>query len=430
MRELNVLIERNGSPVFVGTIRGNDFRDSRFRYSPEYLGQQDCVPVSLHLPLQEKAFSAENTRIFFEGLLPEGFTRKSVAQWMRVDENDYLSILEGLGKECLGAIQIASPEFALAPPAYEKLSMEQVQALAREGATKSAQLVTQAHLSLTGASGKVGLYYDAENDDWYMPTGDAPSTHIAKQSHIRLGGIVTNEQLCLMTASRLGIPVPKSFIIHTEDARDENVLFATERYDRVVRDNARTISGLRAPHRLHQEDFAQALGISSADKYELPGQSYLKEMFGLLRRVSGDPIPDQLALWNAVVFDYLAGNTDCHLKNFSLLYSEDLKSLRLAPAYDIVSTNVYESTTRDMAFRIGDATRISAISRESFELAAVEVGLGRRVALGALDAMLDGFVPALKDAAEELGDLGFDLATPIRDKILANGGIAFLPHHS
>lgn len=46
--------------------------------------------------------------------------------------------------------------------------------------------MTKAHLSLTGASGKVGLYYDTENSAWYLPVGTAPSTHIVKQSHIRL----------------------------------------------------------------------------------------------------------------------------------------------------------------------------------------------------------------------------------------------------
>ena len=45
------------------------------------------------------------------------------------------------------------------PCSYEQLSLEQVRALAQEGATKSAELVTKSHLSLTGASGKVGLYY-------------------------------------------------------------------------------------------------------------------------------------------------------------------------------------------------------------------------------------------------------------------------------
>ena len=39
--------------------------------------------------------------------------------------------------------------------------------------------------------------------------------------------------------------------------------------------------------------------------------------------------------------------------NLSLLYSQDLKGVRLAPAYDVVSTAVYESSTKEMALSIG-----------------------------------------------------------------------------
>ena len=64
----------------------------------------------------------------------------------------------------------------------------QVKALAAEGAQKSVEIVTKSHLSLTGASGKVGLYYHEAGSRWYLPEGTAPSTHIVKQSHVRLEG--------------------------------------------------------------------------------------------------------------------------------------------------------------------------------------------------------------------------------------------------
>ena len=147
------------------------------------------------------------TKNFFEGLLPEGFTKRTVAQWMRVDENDYLSILHGLGRECLGAIQIRTEDEEL-NASYEAVSPDEIKALAEEGVSKSAEIITKAHLSLTGASGKVGLYYDKGNDRWFIPWGTAPSTHIVKQSHIRLNDIVTNEQLSLLTAKKCGIDIP------------------------------------------------------------------------------------------------------------------------------------------------------------------------------------------------------------------------------
>ena len=96
---------------------------------------------------------------------------------MHADENDYLTILAGLGSECLGALQIVENDHTL-EQSYKKLTFEQVRSLAQEGASESAQLVTKSHLSLTGASGKVGLYFNNVDKQWYQPIGSAPSTHI------------------------------------------------------------------------------------------------------------------------------------------------------------------------------------------------------------------------------------------------------------
>ena len=262
-----ISIEKNGRMVPVGSIDGGDYRTAQFSYMDEYLDEANAVPVSISLPLQRERFSAGQTRQFFEGLLPEGFTRRSVAQWLHLDENDYLSILYQLGRECLGAVRVLK-EGETQAASYEMITKQQVKALAAEGAQKSAEIVSKSHLSLTGASGKVGLYYDTAGNQWYLPQGTAPSTHIVKQSHVRLEGIVTNEQLSMMTAAKCGIEVPKSFIIDLGSGEDNEVLYATRRYDRTFEGAADTISGLLAPLRLHQEDFSQALGISSANKYE------------------------------------------------------------------------------------------------------------------------------------------------------------------
>ena len=237
MRRLSVFIEIEGVFEYVGEIAGMDSNDASFTYADSYLENPEHRAISIGLPLEEKSFNAQRTRIFFEGLLPEGFTKRCVADWMHLEENDYLSILAGLGRECLGAIKIVDESGEAPVPEYKELSEKEVYALASEGAMESAELVTKSHLSLTGASGKVGLYYDEKSEKWYLPIGEAPSTHIVKQSHVRLKKIVTNEQLCLLTAKYLGIEVPESFIIKTHDKDEEAVLFASKRYDRKVAPN-------------------------------------------------------------------------------------------------------------------------------------------------------------------------------------------------
>ncbi|MBO4838541.1 MAG: HipA domain-containing protein [Lachnospiraceae bacterium] len=424
MERFLVTIEREGREVPVGSISGENSADACFCYASDYLTGPDAAPVSVSLPLQKEAFSAARTKTFFEGLLPEGFTRRAVAEWMRTDEDDDLALLYGLGRECLGALRIRreGPE---PEPAYEPLSLEEVRALAAEGATRSAELVTKAHLSLTGASGKVGLYRDEASGTWYLPVGTAPSTHIVKQSHIRLRQIVTNEQLVQMTAGRLGIDVPESRIINTGSGEDGEVLFATGRYDRVIPENADRIGGLPRPQRLHQEDVAQALAIPASAKYERAAeQGYLRRLFDLLRSVSANPVEDQLKLWDRIVFCVLAGNTDAHIKNISLLYSPNLKGVRLAPAYDLVSTAVYESSTRDMAFRIGGVLRLDDIDAEALRRAARDAGLGGRMAMQRAERMREAFPAALLESAEALEKQGFSQAGTIARKILERGGIS------
>ena len=314
MRKLSVYIEINGESVYVGEIVGKDSNDACFSYADTYLENSNHQAISIGLPLEEKTFNAQRTRVFFEGLLPEGSTRRCVAEWMHKDESDYISILAGLGCECLGAIKIVDESDETMKTEYRELSPKEVYALASEGATESAELVTKSHLSLTGASGKVGLYFDKEEGKWYLPIGEAPSTHIVKQSHVRLKKIVSNEQLCLMTAKNLGIDVPE-------------------------------------------------------------------------------------------------------------IYSEDLKSVRLAPAYDIVSTMIYESSTENMALSINGVCNINEISRESFEKMTGKIGIGSKMAMKRFDTMVKGFADAINQAKEELKKQGFHQAEEICEMIMRKGGI-------
>ena len=99
MRNLGAWIETGGLQTYVGCIIGENEENARFSYAEEYLSGNIARPISIHLPLSENAFSVDDTRNFFEGLLPEGFTRRCVAGLLHTDTNNYLSLLAGLGNE-------------------------------------------------------------------------------------------------------------------------------------------------------------------------------------------------------------------------------------------------------------------------------------------------------------------------------------------
>ncbi|MBR5338121.1 MAG: HipA domain-containing protein [Lachnospiraceae bacterium] len=417
MKIYNVYLELHGIQTKIGKIEGNSSEDACFSYAKDYVSNSGARAISVSLPIQDEPFSPARTRVFFDGLLPEGFMRKTIASHMHFDENDYLSILYNLGKECLGAIRVDEADTDQAS-GYEAISAKQVEELASKGTLKSTEMVIKTHLSLTGASGKVGLYYDDPDDSWYIPRGLAPSTHIVKQSHVRLEGIVTNEQLSLLAARKCGIATPESFIINIGNGRDPEVLFATKRYDRVIDESSQLIDNLRRPFRLHQEDFAQAMGIASCDKYEVDGQNYAAKMFETVRNNVKNPLEDQLDLWNRIVFNYALGNTDAHIKNFSLLYDPDMKGIRLAPAYDMISTVIYGGSTRELSFNIGGIKDLDCIDEDCFKKMACEVGIGERLAMNTYQKMLDRFESAIKESGRELQELGFHNAGDIAERIL------------
>lgn len=418
MVNLSVLIEIDGSFVKTGTIVGENFNNAKFEYADEYIQKPWCKPISISLPLEKKKFTEQETKNYFDGLLPEGFTRKSISKAIHAAEDDYITILKNLGAECLGAVKIIDNAAIPEEPGYELLTIERIKELAEEGASKSAAMVVNSHVALTGASGKVGLYYDKKTNRWFSPKGDAPSTHIVKQSHVKYENIIINEQLCLLTAKKLGIKTPESFIIETGiKPEDRNTLFATKRYDRSIDTNSKTIKGLAVPYRLHQEDFSQALGIPAYQKYEEKGGEYLKKMFDLLRYFSADPIQDRQELWKICILNYLIGNTDNHIKNVSLLYNRDLSSVRLAPVYDVICSTLYKNTSEEMALSINGKYRIKDIGREDFRLEARHVGLNPAVAINVFDELSDKIIPALKESAEELSAKGFSQAIKIAGKI-------------
>ncbi len=422
MMELPIHIELEGESVLVGHIVGADPNAAHFRYDGDYLSSPAARAISLNLPLSSTPFTPEVTRAFFDGLLPEGFMRKTISESMHIPEDDYLSVLAQLGAECLGAIKVGTRETGDAASFYKPLDTRQMLALAQEGTTRSADIVSESHLSLAGASGKVGLYHDEQQGKWFQPVGDAPSTHIVKQSHVRFESIVANEQLCLSTARKLGIETPESFIVDV--GADENTrLLATRRYDRALSRRCKTLNGKPAPLRLHQEDFAQALGIPSSAKYEPSGENYMDKMFDLLLKHSAFPVEDRFKLWDICVFNYLVGNTDNHIKNVSLLYGENLGSLALAPAYDIVSTMIYERSSTNMAFNIAGKTDISEIGRDSFSEQAKRMGLGVRPVMSRFDEMRAGIKDALFETCEERADQGFSEAPRIAGKIVEKRGL-------
>jgi serine/threonine-protein kinase HipA len=125
--------------------------------------------------------------------------------------------------------------------------------------------------------------------------------------------------------------------------------------------------------RIHQEDFCQASNVVSAFKYQAEGGVSFADCFEVLKKTSR-PAVSIVKFLNMMVFNYLIGNNDAHGKNFSILHYPDGK-IELAPAYDILSTQVYKDLSSKMAMKIGGHYEPKNIYPRHFEKFANEVGI-------------------------------------------------------
>ena len=104
-----------------------------------------------------------------------------------------------------------------------------------------------------------------------------------------------------------------------------------------------------------------------------------------------------------MIFNYLIGNADAHGKNSSVLYrGSDGK--RLAPIYDVMSTEIYSNLSKVNAMSIGRAKTLQDVNRGSFSALAQEAGMRPLLALNRLDSQIARIVPAAVDLASEMSE--------------------------
>jgi serine/threonine-protein kinase HipA len=368
-KTLDVYLHRE----LVGHLIQNDGGQMVFDYAESWLQKPDATALSHSLPLRRKRFTRKECRGYFAGVLPEESKREIIARNLGISERNDYAMLERIGGECAGAVTFIPAGETLPAPDdhYRALSSPELAEILRE-LPRRPLLAGEAgiRLSLAGAQDKIAVR--VEGDAISLPLGGAPSTHILKPAVERFTGVVFNEAYCMRLAAAVGLPAAKTEIRRVEDVE----YLLVERYDRT---HGHGPEGTTLD-RLHQEDFCQALGIVSENKYQKEGGPSLKQCFALLREVSSAPVLDLARLLDAVIFNFLVGNNDAHGKNFSLLYrGADSASLdtRLAPLYDLVSTRYYPELTRELAMKIGHEYSSDRVSKTNFEQLAEDAGLAK-----------------------------------------------------
>lgn len=399
MSNLRVSLYREGTVARVGTIERNNTDGSIFKYLNEYADDSAAIPLSQSLPLSTDAYSEDQFRPYFEGLLAEGNAREALAAELHVRETDYLAILAQCGRDCIGDVIIeddsdSNPQITSAKNSYEEVSNEQLFCFFRSIPDMSRENVGS-RLSLAGAQSKIGLAHmpgSPMSQGWLKPRGLAASTHILKTGSIEK--LVSLEFLCMRAAKKCGVRVPEVTLLDFGKP-----VLAVERFDRVV-----TIDeeGLRV-ERIHQEDFAQAFGMTSASKYvELPNGS-IASIAQWIRSYAAKPTEDLSQFAKAVCFNYLIGNCDAHLKNISIMYRVGKKGpiRRLSPAYDLVSTSFFDRFSKELAMAVGGARDIRDVKPSSFDRLASSLGITSSYLRSIVAPIVDNAEAAIREAGSE-----------------------------
>lgn len=396
MESLAVARVVGGRLLPVGLVDRSTEGRPTFSYLEEYRGSGESIPLSCSLPLREGSFEEREFRPYYEGLLPEGPMRTALAADLHASEQDYLTLLGCSGLDCIGDVVVRPVAEGLSwdGGSYTPLARDELlQTFADTEALTVSNVASR--ISLAGTQGKVGLAHlpGANMDEgWLRPEAGAASTHVLKTSSI--SRIEELELLCMTAAESCGLRVA-----HAEALMLGQPVISSERYDRLAHVDEQGL----CVERLHQEDLAQAFGVSPGSKYlELEGGTY-HAIAQLLYERSSAVLEDIGQLARIAVFDYLVGNCDNHLKNLSVVYAGG--TLRLAPAYDIVCTTYFERFSREMGRRLGSTRSIDGVRAEDFDLLARDLGMGRRLMRRICAELRERVAPAVLDAGERLSDV-------------------------
>lgn len=364
-----------------------------FTYNQVYL-RSDKPELSLTLPKREEPFEAATLFPFFDGLIPEGWLLNLASNELRLNPlRDRFELLSNLCHDAIGAVHVGEKaphsEKNLKKKSknvpflnsgkclicYEKsdsiyhhkcmlnifgeeitpivdIDEEILEALARTQLNQKLALAgAQKKLSfdLTREKGKIARM--TVTDLWgkfiFKPKGNAP--HFPE-----------NEHLCIKLAESFKIQVEKSALIPTASGE---LGFMARRFDR---------GPLQEEY--HQEDFCQILNRPAYSKYS----GSIEQIGKVLKGSSDFPGDNIYRLYELSLFNFIIGNVDAHLKNFSLIFeNEDGVRRLLSPAYDLLSTDLYLEDNEETALAING--KKNKLTKDDFLKLAQHLGIHEKV---------------------------------------------------
>ena len=198
--------------------------------------------------------------------------------------------------------------------------------------------------TVPGVQKKMSLHLSVEEKACLTLVG-YPSGYILKPQTKEYRALPEAEQMIMCMADAVGISTVPHALIHSGN----EYAYITRRVDRV--------SVPDQPVRLlAMEDFCQLTYRLTNDKY----QSSYERCAKVIDRWSSRKGLDMAEFFVRVVFSFLVGNSDMHLKNFSLIETAPgSQTYVLSPAYDMLPVNIVSNDTEETALALnGKKTKL------------------------------------------------------------------------
>jgi serine/threonine-protein kinase HipA len=205
--------------------------------------------------------------------------------------------------------------FGLIAPPTLAYSEDDLERLARE--------VIQSQTTVTGVQAKLSLHITSDSKEAKTKRFTIVGIrggYILKPPTTRYAQLPEVEDLTMHLASLVKIKTAPHSLIRLQSG---NLAYVTKRIDRVDQ------------RKLAMEDMCQLTERMTEDKY----QGSYEQIAKTILKYSSNPGLDVVNFFELVLFSFLTGNADMHLKNFSLL-AQDGIGMTLSPAYDLVNTTL------------------------------------------------------------------------------------------
>ena len=248
--------------------------------------------------------------------------------------------------------------------------------------------------TVPGVQKKLSIHLSKSPDrEMRITLVDHPTGFILKPQAYEYDNLPELEHLTMLMAEVVGIKTASHGLIHVGEER--KLAYITKRTDRI-----RNGEGFRS---LAMEDFCQLSGKLTRDKY----RSSYERVAEILMKNSATPGLDGSELFMRLVFCFVTGNSDMHLKNFSLMESQPgSREYTLSPAYDLLPINlVLPEDKEETALTL--AGRKAKLRRRDFIQLAQRLGLSDKTAGRLMDHVLskkDEMVKIIEEA-DFLGEI-------------------------